>query len=51
MKALRLILILAVLLLVVAMSSGCMEEMSGQVDMHDINYALYGPHETDMSME
>lgn len=51
MKALRLILILAVLMLVVAVTSGCTEEMRGQVDIHEINYALYGPHETDTSME
>jgi hypothetical protein len=51
MKALRMILILAVLVLVVAVTSGCTEEMRGQVDIHEINYALYGPHETDISME
>ncbi|MBN1806760.1 MAG: hypothetical protein JW837_16045 [Sedimentisphaerales bacterium] len=51
MKELRLILIIVTLLFVAATTSGCMEKMSGQVDMHEINYALYGPHETDISME
>jgi len=51
MKALRLIMIVAVMLFVVATTTGCMENMRGQVDMDEINYALYGPHGTDLSME
>jgi hypothetical protein len=51
MKMLRLIMIVAVLLMVVAVTSGCTEQIRGQVNINEINYALYGPHETDTSME
>ncbi|MBN1806761.1 MAG: hypothetical protein JW837_16050 [Sedimentisphaerales bacterium] len=51
MKTLRLIMIIAVMMFAVATTTGCMEKMSGQIDMHEVNYALYGPHETDISME
>lgn len=51
MKALRLIMIIAIMMFVVTTTTGCTEEMRGQVDLQDINYALYGPHETDTSME
>jgi hypothetical protein len=51
MKALRLIMIVAFMMFIAATTSGCLEEMRGQADLQEINYSLYGPHETDMSME
>jgi hypothetical protein len=51
MKALRMIMIIAVMLFIVATISGCLEENRGQVNLQEINYSLYGPHETDISME
>ena len=51
MKAIRMIMIIAVMLFVVATISGCLEENRGQANLQEINYSLYGPHETDTSME
>ena len=43
------VLLFALLLLCIGLITGCPEEYSGKVDVTEINYSLYGPHEMDMN--